>query len=208
MTALQKFQESRRLKPDGVIGPVTFAAFCTAYDLTAAQAAHFLAQCHHESAGFTVLSENLNYSAERLLAIWPNRYDTELALKHERKPSAIANHVYGGRMGNVEPNDGWRFRGRGPLQLTGRSNYRRFSESLNLPAIVEDPDLVATKYAFSSAIWFFRANNIFDLCADIRPETVLKVSRAINLGNANSTKKPNGLADREKQTIFYSKFIT
>jgi len=205
---VKDFQRANNLQADGVIGPVTFAAFCMAYDLTPVQATHFLAQCHHESAGFTALSENLNYSAEGLRATFPSRYDTELALKHERKPSVIANHVYGGRMGNVEPNDGWRFRGRGPLQLTGRSNYQRFSDGLGLPAIVDAPDLVATKYAFSSAIWFFRVNKIFDLCTDTSPETVLKVSRAVNLGNPNSTKKPNGLADREKQTIFYSKFIT
>jgi putative chitinase len=205
---VKDFQRANGLQADGLIGRLTFSAFCMVYDLTPIQAAHFLAQCHHESGGFALLSENLNYSAERLLAVWPNRYDTALALKHEHKPSVIANHAYGGRMGNTEPNDGWRFRGRGPLQLTGRSNYEALAESLNLPAIVDTPDLVATKYAFSSAIWFFRVNKIFDLCRDLEPETVLKVSRAINLGNPNSTKKPNGLADRQKQTIFYSKFIT
>lgn len=205
---IQDFQKANNLEPDGKIGRLTFGAFGMAYNLTPIQTAHFLGQCGHESAGFKLMVENLNYSAERLLAVFGKYYDVQLALKHERKPSVIANHVYGGRMGNERPNDGWAYRGRGPLGLTGRNNYQAFADAMDLPAIVDSPDLVASKYALSSALWFFRKNNIFSLCTDLGDATILKVSRAVNLGNANSSRIPNGLDDRIKKTIFFVQFIT
>ncbi len=94
--------------------------------LTPLRLAHLFGQCAHESMGFTHTIESLSYSAKRLMAVWPSRFPTlAIADQYARQPRKLANFTYGGRMGNREPNDGWRYRGRGWLQLTGRSNYRR-----------------------------------------------------------------------------------
>ena len=209
MNPIQLLQQSLNLKPDGVIGKITFGALRMKWDLTPIQLAHFLGQCDHETAGFSVWEENLNYSSEGLLRVFPKYYkDPLLAVKHQRKPSVIANHVYGGRMGNVNPNDGWHFKGRGAIQLTGRENYTLFAKSVNDLSILQTPGLVATKYAFDSGIWFFNRNNLFKLCTDLSEETILKISRGVNLGNPNSQKTPNGLEDRKSKTLKYDHFIT
>lgn len=208
MRALKTFQASAGLKADGVLGRITFGALRMAFKLTPIQLAHFLGQLHHESGGFSRTEENLRYSAAGLLATFPRHYTPDLAKKHEFKPSVIANHVYGGRMGNKELNDGWHFRGRGLVQLTGRSNYEAFAKWAKDPQILETPDLVAGKYAWASAVWFFETNKLFDLCTDISAATILAVSRGVNLGNPRSRLTPNGLEDRIKQTTFYARFIT
>jgi putative chitinase len=208
MAPIKSFQESQGLKPDGQIGPLTFGALTMAYGLTPIQTAHFLSQLHHESAGFTLTTENLNYSAAGLLATFPAYYTPDLAKHHERKPSVIANHVYGGRMGNNRLNDGWHFRGRGLAQLTGRNNYTAFANWVGVPAILENPDLVAAKYALASAIWFFNVNKIFDLCVDLSEATAKRVGNAVNRGNPDAAKDPKGFEDRKKWLTFYSKFIT
>jgi len=195
--------------PDGEIGRLTMGAFVMRFGLTPIQAAMLLGQADHESAGFRLLVENLNYSAEGLLRTFAKYYkrDTALALKHERKPSVIANFVYGGRMGNAEPNDGWAFRGRGVLQLTGRDNYTAFAMWAKDPNIIMVPDLVASAYALSSAVWFFQKNRLFSLCVDTSDATTLKISRAVNIGNPESRLTPNGLEDRILKTRKYTKLI-
>lgn len=209
MNPIQLLQDSLSLKPDGAIGKITFGALRMKWDLTPIQLAHFLGQCEHETAGFSVWEENLNYSAAGLRKTFARYYPDELlAVKHQRKPSVIANHVYGGRMGNVNPNDGWHFKGRGAIQLTGRSNYTLFSKSVNDLSIMQTPGLVATKYAFDSGIWFFNTNNLFKLCVDLSEETILKISRGVNLGNPKSKIIPNGFEDRKAKTLKYAHFIT
>lgn len=105
----------------------------------------FLGQVLHESAGLTRFTENLNYSAERLCQVWPERFPTLAdARPYAKNPEALANRVYGGRMGNTEPGDGWRYRGRGPIQLTGKSNYAAVGELIGqdlvvLPELMEQP---------------------------------------------------------------------
>lgn len=103
--------------------------------------AHFLGQCHHESAGFSVVEENLRYPAKRLAQVWPSRFPPAKPGKCAYNPEALANVVYGGRMGNVRPGDGWAYRGRGYIQLTGKNNYLKYSNLLGLD-LVEDPWLV------------------------------------------------------------------
>lgn len=118
--------------------------------------AAFLAQCSIESAGFRVLEENLHYSAERLCQVWPGRFPTlASALGCARDPEALANFVYGERMGNTAPDDGWRYRGAGLLQLTGKDNYARFAMFTKQP--VDDmPNYVRTVAgAAMSAAWFW-----------------------------------------------------
>jgi putative chitinase len=112
-------------------------------DATPARLAEFVAQIANETGGFSTFEENLNYRAARLVQVWPNRFpNTAAAAPYANNPEALANKTYGGRMGNTELGDGWRFRGRGALQLTGRDNYRRYGRLLNLP-LEDNPDLAS-----------------------------------------------------------------
>ncbi len=135
----------------------------TRFDLTTPlRLCHFLGQTAHESGGFKVLTENLNYSAEGLLKTFPKYFTSETALLYARKPEKIANKVYANRMGNgtESSGEGYKFRGRGYIQLTGKTNYTKFGTTIN-ENLNNTPDLVATpKYALMSAAWFFYINNI------------------------------------------------
>ena len=111
-------------------------------------------------------------------------------------------------MGNVGVNDGWDFRGRGALQLTGRANFEAFAAYVKDPEIVTNPSLVSTKYALTSAVWFFERNGLLKLCTDLSPATCLTISRGVNLGNPRSAKTPNGLEDRIEKLSLYAQFIS
>jgi putative chitinase len=145
-------------------------------DTTKRQAA-FIGQCMHESAGFKTLNENLNYSAKALMATWPSRFpNEETANEYARQPEKIANKVYGGRMGNdVESSgEGWKYRGRGIKQLTGKENYERCGAGLGVD-LVENPDLLLEpKYAALSAGWFWNKHNLNDLADKGDIETMTK----------------------------------
>jgi putative chitinase len=123
----------------------------------------FLGQCAHESGGFTALSENLNYSAASLCRVWPKRFPTITDGQIcERNPEKIANRVYASRMGNgdEESGEGYAYRGRGLIQLTGKSNYEACGKALDVD-LIENPDLVATpQYAALSAGWFWNKNKL------------------------------------------------
>jgi putative chitinase len=144
--------------------------------------AAFLGQCMHESAGFKTLEENLNYSAKALMNTWPSRFpNEEVANQYARQPEKIANKVYGGRMGNdVESSgEGWKYRGRGIKQLTGKENYERCGSGLGVD-LVSDPDLLLDpKYAALSAGWFWNKHNLNDLADKGDIETM---TRRINGG--------------------------
>lgn len=128
---------------------------------TPARQAAFIGQCAHESGNFKTLQESLNYSAEALCRVWPSRFpNLEAAQPYHRNPEKIANKVYSGRMGNTEDGDGWRYRGRGLIQLTGRDNYMLASDALRVD-FVSDPDLVLTrKYAALTAGWYWNKRNL------------------------------------------------
>lgn len=138
------------------------------YDINTPQrVAAFLAQCGHESGGWTVFEENLNYSAKGLNSIFKKYFPTlESAQPYERKPEMIANKIYANRMGNGGPEsgDGWRFRGRGPIQLTGRANYTAFAKEMfeDWQNVVDNPDWVTADrdFALMSAIWFWNKNKL------------------------------------------------
>ena len=151
---------------------------------TALRLAHFLAQCGHESGNFKLTQENLNYSGKGLLGTFPKYFDVETALAYERKPEKIANVVYANRMGNGDKasGDGYKFRGRGFIQLTGHDNYAAFGKAIG-EDILANPDLVATKYALASAAWFWNKNKI-NAIADggATSEVVAKVTRKVNGG--------------------------
>lgn len=157
---------------------------------TPLRVAHFLAQVCHESIRMKAVEENLNYSAEGLRKIFPKYFTAEMAREFAKKPEQIANRAYGGRLGNDGPGDGWRYRGRGLIQLTGKDNYRSFARFLREAGetddIVADPDLVASRYAVDSAVWYWTTRGIN---AKADKDDVRAVTRAINGGL-------NGLDDR------------
>jgi putative chitinase len=146
------------------------------------QLAHLLSQCHHESNGWKVFEENLNYSAQRLLIIFKKRVGSlEKAQEIVRGgQKSIGDFVYGSRMGN-NSDEGYTYRGRGSIQLTGKNNYKLFDATV-LDDIVKNPDLVKDKYKLTSAFWFFDANKIWLLCGGDKVEDVKKVTLAINGG--------------------------
>ena len=161
---------------------------------TSLRLAHFLAQCGHESGGFRLTKENLNYSAKGLMGIFKKYFPTEaLAKLYERKPEKIANKVYGNRMGNgaEATGDGAKFCGRGYIQLTGKDNYTAFGKSIN-EDIAANPTWVAEKYALLSAAWFFSKNGLHKLADGGATDAVVtSITKRVNGGTI-------GLADRIK----------
>jgi len=161
------------------------------YDInTPRRVAAFLAQCAHESGNFTAIQENLNYKAESLCRVWPRYFNPSNANEYAHHPEKIANRAYGGRMGNgpEESGDGWRFCGRGLIQLTGRSNYQAFADSIETD-IGDLPAYLATfEGCVQSACWFWEANNL-NQCAD--KGDILTMTKKINGGTL-------GLDDRTK----------
>ena len=177
--------------PDNVISQIPDVMKTFGID-TPVELAHFLSQCGHESAGFKVVNENLNYSAKGLLGIFKKYFPTQaLAEQYQRKPEKIANRVYASRMGNSDEasGEGFKFRGRGFIQLTGKSNYTAFGKAISVD-IAANPDLVATKYPLLSAAWFF-SKNCLSKCKDASDASVLAVTKCVNGGTI-------GLADRQK----------
>jgi putative chitinase len=176
--------------PESVISQIPETASKFGID-TPLKLAHFLAQCGHESAGFKVTSENLNYSAQGLKNIFPKYFKTVVAENYARNPQKIANLVYGNRMGNgpESSGEGFKFRGRGFIQLTGKDNYTAFGKSIN-EDITSNPDLVSTKYPLLSAAWFF-SKNCLKKCVDASDATVTSVTKCVNGGTI-------GLPDRIK----------
>ena len=161
------------------------------FGLNSFELANFLGQCAHESANFRVTSENLNYSVQGLQSTFKKYFPTPIiAGLYARNPQKIANKVYANRMGNGDEKsgDGWKFRGRGYIQLTGKNNYLAFSKFIGEDC-VSNPDLIVSKYPFESAFWFFKQNSIFPLCKDISTATITAVTKKINGGT-------NGLSDR------------
>lgn len=156
--------------------------------------AHFLSQCGHESGNFRVVNENLNYGAKGLVGIFKKYFPNEAKAKlYERKPEKIANLIYGGRMGNgpEASGEGWKYRGRGYIQLTGKSNYGEFDKVVP-ENILETPDLVATKYPLLSAAWYWNSRKINAVADQGSTDAVVtKITKLVNGGTI-------GLADRIK----------
>ncbi len=202
--SLKSLQAKIGVAADGAFGPGTLKAAMAYYKMTPERAAHFFAQTAHESGGFKAFAENLNYGAAGLTGIFKKYFPTnEKALLYERKPEKIANLVYASRMGNGDEasGDGYKFRGRGALQLTGKDNYKVFSEYLKNPEIMTNPDLVATEFAFESAIFFFDRNKLWDICdKGVNKDTILALTKRINGGT-------HGLADREEKTLKYYGYL-
>ena len=171
----------------GVFVPVLNAAMSRYQIVGAGRLAAFIAQVGHESGQLTRLVENLNYSADALRKTWPSRFDVELATVVARKPEKIANIVYGNRMGNIDLGDGWKYRGRGLIQITGKNNYRACGEALGL-GLIEQPELLEKpQHACMSAAWFWASRGLSTL-ADAGQFDM--ITQRINGGQ-------NGAADRQ-----------
>lgn len=181
--------------------PDTMAKFNITNNL---RLAHFLSQCAHESGNFSLTRENLNYSANRLLVVFPRYFPTiQVAKQYERNQVKIGSRVYANRMGNGDEKseEGYKFRGRGYIQLTGKSNYQAFDKFVD-DDIVNNPELVASKYPLMSAAWFFDKNNLWAICDIGAGEDVVKnVTRRVNGGL-------NGYDDRLKKFNLFFGLLT
>lgn len=189
--------------PDAVIAqiPDTAARFGITNSL---RLAHFLSQCGHESGNWKAVRENLNYSAQGLKGIFKKYFPTDtIAAAYARQPEKIANKVYANRMANGDENsgDGYKYRGRGYIQLTGKANYTLFDKTVP-EDIVNNPDLVATKYPLASAAFFFNSNKLWAICDQgATPTVVTAVTKRVNGGTI-------GLADRVKHFNEYYKLLS
>lgn len=190
--ALVLLQTQCGITADGAFGPGTYKAGAQHFSLTNNRAAHFFAQTYHESGGFLVLSENLNYSEQGLLTTFPSHFNQSIAAAYARQPEKIANHVYANKNGNGDENsgDGWNFRGRGCIQLTGRSNYQAFANYSNRPDVMTNPDLLLGELAFTSALFFFERAGIWGIADQGTGVSIItEVTKRVNGGTL-------GLSDR------------
>jgi putative chitinase len=201
MNGLEALQNKIGVTADGAFGPGTLKAALNFFNISPERAAHFFGQTSHETGGFKLFTENLNYGAPGLLATFKKYFpNQETANEYARQPEKIANRVYANRMGNGDEDsgDGYKYRGRGAIQLTGKDNYQAFADHIGKPEIMDDPDLVSDEYAFESALFFFERNNLWSICDQgVNDNTILQLTKRVNGGT-------NGLEDRvEKTKKFY-----
>jgi putative chitinase len=201
--SLKSLQKKIGVTDDGAFGPGTLKAAMAYFKMTPQRAAHFFGQTAHETGEYKTFSENLNYSSDGLKKIFGKYFPNNLNESYAKQPEKIANRVYGSRMGNGNETsgDGWKYRGRGALQLTGKANYEAFSKFLNKPEIMTNPDLVSTDYSFESAIFFFEKNKLWEICdKGVNKDTILALTKRINGGT-------HGLDDRETKTMKYYSYL-
>ncbi len=198
---LAALQSKCGIAADGKWGPGTYKAARDFFKLSNNQAAHFFGQCAHESGGFNVFSENLNYSDKGLNGIFKKYFPTIASTAgYARKPEKIANKVYANRMGNgpEASGDGWKYRGRGPIQLTGKANYTAFAADIGRHDVLTNPDLVVGELAFESALWFFRKNGLLAVAdKGVTDAVITQITKRVNGGT-------HGLDDRLKKTKQYA----
>lgn len=196
----ERIKEIQRLvgaKDDGIIGKETLSKFQLKYKIpTKAMVAHFFGNLDHESGGFSIVEESGMYSAQRLLQIFPKYFKSlAMAKEYAYKPEKIFNLTYGGRMGNNMPGDGWKYRGRGYMQTTGKYSYDRLGKFLGVD-LVKNPDLVATKYPLESALFYFNDNKLWNLVKDVSEESIKLIRKRVNGGY-------NGLDDVRGKVLKY-----
>jgi putative chitinase len=187
-----KLEALRGHIPDAVIAQIPDTAL--KFNITnTLRLAHFLAQAGHESGGFKAVNENLNYSADGLKKIFGKYFPGNLNESYARKPEKIANRVYASRMGNGDEasGDGWKYKGSGFIQLTGKANHQAFDKTVD-DDIMANPSLVATKYPLASAAWFFNNNKLWSICDKGADKSVVEaVTKRVNGGRI-------GIEDRWK----------
>ena len=195
--ALKMLQKKCGVTPDGAFGPNTARAIAEHYGLNANRGAHLLGQAAHESGNFMISEENLNYRAETMCRVWPSRFKSEAdAEPYARNPEKLANKVYSGRMGNGSEasGDGWKYAGKGFIQLTGKDNVRAFAEHTGRDSLVDDPSPIADELAMDSAIFFFEKNGLFNMADKGVTDSIIKsITKRVNGGY-------HGLEDRMDKT--------
>jgi len=195
--ALKMLQKTCGVTPDGAFGPNTARAIAEHYGLNANRGAHLLGQAAHESANFMVSEENLNYRASTMCRVWPSRFKSEAeAEPYARNPEKLANKVYSGRMGNGSEasGDGWKYAGKGFIQLTGKDNTRAFAEHIGRDSLIDDPSPIADELAMDSAIFFFEKNGLFAMADKGVTDSIIKsITKRVNGGY-------HGLEDRMDKT--------
>jgi putative chitinase len=204
MNQLQKFQKRYGLVADGIIGQKTLRAFKREFRISSIEkTAHFAAQIVHETGHFQYEQENLNYSAEGLRKTFKRHFKTyDEAMEYAYNPERIANKVYANRIGNGDEKsgDGWKYRGRGAIQLTGKNNYEIFANKMRNLDILSNPQYVASDFYFESALFYFDQNRLWSLCEVVDNDSIIKVTRKINGGL-------NGLEDRIALTYKFYKML-
>lgn len=201
---LRNLQQRCGCTPDGQFGPNTAKGIMKHYDLSRNRAAHFLGQVCIESMSFQAVEENLNYSVERLMEKFGRYFKSRADAKpYARNPQALANYVYmdkfrgaKNKLGNTRPGDGWAFRGRGFLQITGRANVRKFASDMRLPDVMDEPQLIASHYPMESALWYFnKRRGLWKICDEgVNKDTCKRVTKKVNGGY-------NHLDERTDQTF-------
>lgn len=195
--ALKMLQKTCGVTPDGAFGPNTARAIVAHYKLDAKRGAHLLGQAAHESGNFMISEENLNYRAKTMCRVWPSRFASEAdAAPYAMNPEKLANKVYSGRMGNgpESSGDGWKYAGKGFIQLTGKDNTRAFAEHVGRDGLVDDPSPIADELAMDSAIFFFEKNGLFRIADEgVNDDTIKRITRRVNGGY-------HGLDDRMEKT--------
>lgn len=193
--ALKLLQTKCGCDADGSFGPNTARGILKHYELSPEHGAHLLGQIVHESASFKLTRENLNYSVEAMMRVWPSRFPTEESAKpYAKNPKALAENVYFDRMGNDTKEKASLYIGRGFLQLTGYNNVRSFASDMRVPEVLENPQLLEEDYAMETAIWFFRKNNLWKICDEgVSDDVIKKLTKRINGGYT-------GLEHRIKET--------
>jgi putative chitinase len=203
MNYIIKFQKENNLYPDGIIGRRTLTKMVEVFGIrNKSSLAHFLGQIAEETGNFKYGVENLNYSAKRLQQVFKSYFPTrKRALEYARNPIKIANYVYADKyrldpLGNTSPGDGWNYRGRGAIQITGKTNYKKFSDYIGDCNIMNNPDIVSEKYYWETALWYFEANNIWKHTKSISVDAVTIVTKKVNGGY-------NGLQHRINLTFHF-----
>ena len=193
--ALKILQEKCGCSPDGAFGPNTARGIVKYYELSPERGAHLLGQVIHESGTFKYTRENLNYSVDAMMKVWPSRFPTEDSAKpYARNPKALAENVYFDRMGNDTKEKASLYIGRGFLQLTGYNNVRSFASDMRVPDVLNNPSLLEEDYAMDTAIWFFKKNNLWKICDEgVNDDAIKRLTRKINGGYT-------GLDHRIKET--------
>jgi len=201
---LIEFQKANGLIADGVVGKTTAKVLMDKLGIVSAfKFAHFIGQCEHESK-FTAARENMNYSADALKKLFGKYFKGVDIKEYARQPEKIANRIYANRMnnGDEESCEGWKYRGVGPLQLTGKSNIQTYLKSVGLPLDTDPEVLLEPEHYFRTAKWFFDANNVWEYCVAGK-QAIYDVSRIINLGNVKSQGVPLGIEERISLTNKY-----
>src|ERR1035437_2041976 len=199
MSVIKEFQTKYGLISDGIIGKNTLSKIKEVFSIQSSEMlANFMGQCHVESAGFNSVMENLNYSSKGLLTTFKKYFTPGTADLYQHNPEKIANKVYANRMGNGDEasGDGWKHRGFGVIQLTGKDNQDLFANKVNDRLVKINPSLIATIYPFESAKFFFDNKHLWSLCTAVDEKSITALSYRVNGGT-------NGLQERIKWTNYY-----